>query len=169
MSSEQVKPITLPDGRKGFGIEVEFETVHEDWNVYELSNGTRLRVKTLLAHAFQIVDENGNPIYGDNGEPEYVVNTGFNVEPETLQHESEMESSTKPTEAGITQELQADGSYKWYAIDARTMTRVEIDPDQAWFWTPEWQAGEREVDEYLARGEVEEFDDMESFLDSLPS
>jgi hypothetical protein len=29
----------------------------------------------------------------------------------------------------------------------------EIDPDQLWFWTPEWQAKEREVDERLARGE----------------
>ncbi|MGI8648551.1 MAG: hypothetical protein DLM55_06725 [Acidimicrobiales bacterium] len=25
-----------------------------------------------------------------------------------------------------------------------------IDPDQAWYWTPEWQAGEREVDEWIA-------------------
>ncbi|MGH3544932.1 MAG: hypothetical protein ACRDPW_03265 [Mycobacteriales bacterium] len=25
-----------------------------------------------------------------------------------------------------------------------------IDPDQAWFWTPEWQKGEREVDAELA-------------------
>ncbi len=28
----------------------------------------------------------------------------------------------------------------------------QLDPDQAWFWTPEWQEGEREVDESLARG-----------------
>lgn len=25
-----------------------------------------------------------------------------------------------------------------------------IDPEQAWYWTPEWQAGEREVDEWIA-------------------
>ena len=29
----------------------------------------------------------------------------------------------------------------------------EIDPEQAWFWTPAWQAKEREVDAALARGE----------------
>lgn len=29
---------------------------------------------------------------------------------------------------------------------------VPIDPDQAWFWTPEWQAGEREVDAETAAG-----------------
>lgn len=29
----------------------------------------------------------------------------------------------------------------------------KINPDQAWFWTPEWQAGEREVDRQIAAGE----------------
>jgi len=37
---------------------------------------------------------------------------------------------------------------------------IELHPipaDQAWFWTPEWQEGEREVDEHIARGEIEVF------------
>lgn len=38
---------------------------------------------------------------------------------------------------------------------------------QAWFWTEEWQAGERAVDEYLAAGDTEEFSTMEEFLASL--
>ncbi len=29
-----------------------------------------------------------------------------------------------------------------------------IDADQAWFWTREWQAGEREVDEDIRAGRV---------------
>ena len=29
----------------------------------------------------------------------------------------------------------------------------ERDPDQWWFWTEEWQKGEREVDAAIARGE----------------
>jgi AbrB family looped-hinge helix DNA binding protein len=29
-----------------------------------------------------------------------------------------------------------------------------IDADQAWFWAPEWQKGEREVDEELRAGRV---------------
>jgi hypothetical protein len=44
---------------------------------------------------------------------------------------------------------------------------VEIDPDQAWFWTEEWQASERRVDEYLRKGEFEEFDSMGDFLSTL--
>jgi len=29
-----------------------------------------------------------------------------------------------------------------------------IDPDQAWFWTPEWRAKEREVDEEVTADTV---------------
>lgn len=43
----------------------------------------------------------------------------------------------------------------------------ERDPDQAWYWTKEWQQGERRVDEHIARGEYETFDTIEEFLTSL--
>ena len=39
--------------------------------------------------------------------------------------------------------------------------------DQAWFWTDEWQAGEREVDEHIRKGEVLTFNTIEEFLLSL--
>jgi AbrB family looped-hinge helix DNA binding protein len=42
-----------------------------------------------------------------------------------------------------------------------------IDASQAWFWTPEWQAREREADADLAAGRVETFDSGEAFLDAL--
>jgi hypothetical protein len=41
------------------------------------------------------------------------------------------------------------------------------DPEQAWFWTPEWQAKEREADEDIAAGRVEHFDSDEAFLASF--
>lgn len=41
------------------------------------------------------------------------------------------------------------------------------DPDQAYFWTPEWQAQEAEADADIAAGRVEKFDTKEDFLDSL--
>lgn len=41
------------------------------------------------------------------------------------------------------------------------------DPDQLWFWTDEWQAGEQEVDEYILEGNIETFDTMEDFLRTL--
>jgi len=44
-----------------------------------------------------------------------------------------------------------------------------IDASQAWFWTPEWQAGEREADEDIAAGRVERFESDEEFLAALRS
>jgi len=43
----------------------------------------------------------------------------------------------------------------------------EIDPEQAWFWTPEWQAGEREADEDIAAGRVTRSYSDEEFLAAL--
>jgi len=43
----------------------------------------------------------------------------------------------------------------------------EVDPEQAWFWTPEWQEGEREVDEDIAFGRGTRYDSDEEFLAAL--
>ncbi len=39
--------------------------------------------------------------------------------------------------------------------------------DQAWFWTEEWQAGEREAEADLAAGRYQVFDKMEDLIDDL--
>jgi hypothetical protein len=41
------------------------------------------------------------------------------------------------------------------------------DPDQAWFWTPEWQAGERAADADLAAGRSSRYDSDEALLRAL--
>jgi AbrB family looped-hinge helix DNA binding protein len=47
--------------------------------------------------------------------------------------------------------------------------RKIIDATQAWFWTPPWQAGEREADADLAAGRVERFDSGEALVAGLRS
>jgi len=42
-----------------------------------------------------------------------------------------------------------------------------IDATQAWFWTPEWQAGEREVDADRRAGSDEVFASGEELVDAL--
>ena len=42
-----------------------------------------------------------------------------------------------------------------------------IDKSQAWFWTEEWQKGEREADEDIAAGRVKEFDNVEDLIKDL--
>lgn len=44
---------------------------------------------------------------------------------------------------------------------------VAIPADQAWFWTPEWQAGEREVDEQVARGEIHTAKSIDEFVEEM--
>lgn len=44
---------------------------------------------------------------------------------------------------------------------------VDLPDDQAWFWTKEWQAGEKAVDDALARGEYRDFEDAESLIEAL--
>jgi len=43
-------------------------------------------------------------------------------------------------------------------------TCQEHDPSQAWFWTPEWQEGEREADEDIAAGCTFRQNSTEEFL-----
>jgi len=53
--------------------------------------------------------------------------------------------------------------------------RVEMVPvslipkDQLWFWTPEWQKKEREVDEEIARGELKGFKSVDELIKDLDS
>jgi antitoxin PrlF len=42
-----------------------------------------------------------------------------------------------------------------------------VDRSQAWFWTEDWQAGEREASEQARRGEGQTFESGADFLDSL--
>jgi AbrB family looped-hinge helix DNA binding protein len=42
-----------------------------------------------------------------------------------------------------------------------------IDATQAWFWSPEWQAGEREADADRDAGRLESFDSEQEFIDAL--
>jgi bifunctional DNA-binding transcriptional regulator/antitoxin component of YhaV-PrlF toxin-antitoxin module len=42
-----------------------------------------------------------------------------------------------------------------------------VDPSQAYFWTREWQAGEREAEEDIRRGRVKKFKSVKELMDDL--
>ena len=42
-----------------------------------------------------------------------------------------------------------------------------IDASQAWFWTPEWQAGEREAEADMAAGRSDRYESDEEFIAAL--
>lgn len=84
-------------------------------------------------------------------------------------HEFVLPDGTKVdiVDANIIRIQGNDGRVIWYVIHPVTGAQVEIDPEQEWFWTTEWQSGEREVDDELRTGNYEEFDDIDDFIDSL--
>jgi hypothetical protein len=60
-----------------------------------------------------------------------------------------------------------DGAVDGAAILLEEITDGRIDPGQAWFWTREWQAREREADEDLAAGRVTTYEGDDDFLGAL--
>ena len=61
------------------------------------------------------------------------------------------------------EELEAEVT----AVGILLRTFQPINPDQAWFWTKEWQAGEREADDDIKAGRGRVFFSEEEFLASL--
>jgi hypothetical protein len=60
-----------------------------------------------------------------------------------------------------------DGAVDGAAILLEEITDGRIDADQAWFWTREWQAKEREADEDLAAGRGDTYASDDEFLAAL--
>ncbi len=81
---------------------------------------------------------------------------------------------TIPTSIREAARLEEGDPIEFEATEDGILMRPQkvIDATQAWFWTPEWQAGEREADEEVRRGGGEVYMDEESFqaaLDALPT
>jgi hypothetical protein len=71
--------------------------------------------------------------------------------------------------AGAGQELQENDVFAMARAlrTAAFLLMARINPSQAWFWTEEWQAGEREVDANIAAGNLIHFASDEDFLAAL--
>lgn len=68
-----------PDGKAILGYEIEYETDHENWSTYTLADGTRVRIKHTLLKVFRLVDENDQPLFDDNGDPQVYINGSIAV------------------------------------------------------------------------------------------
>ena len=60
-------------------LEMDFQTEREEWNDYRLLDGGRVRVKTVVGKILWVVDEAGNKLYNDHGEPMIVVRNQVQV------------------------------------------------------------------------------------------
>jgi len=64
----------------------------------------------------------------------------------------------------------SEGDYLEVSVEEGTIVmrpKKLIDADQAWFWTDEWQRGEREASEDIGRGRVRRSASGDEFIDSL--
>jgi len=50
---------------------------------------------------------------------------------------------------------------------ARRLNEEAIFNDQSWYWTPEWQAAEKEADEDIATGRVHRFKNVNNAIKFL--
>lgn len=53
-------------GRQVEALEVKFKAVREDWNEYDLEDGTTVRMKTVVSEVVRVpeqFDNEGNPVY----------------------------------------------------------------------------------------------------------
>ena len=60
-----------------------------------------------------------------------------------------------------------DGAVDGAAIMLGEISAGRIDPEQAWYWTREWQSKEREADEDRAAGRISRYESDEDFLTAL--
>lgn len=60
-----------------------------------------------------------------------------------------------------------DGAVDGAAIILGEISDGRMDPEQAWFWTREWQTKEREADEDIATGRVTSYESDDEFLAAL--
>jgi hypothetical protein len=60
-----------------------------------------------------------------------------------------------------------DGAVDGAAVLLGEISAGRIDPEQAWFWTREWQKQEREADDDRAAGRVMTYENDAEFLAAL--
>ena len=75
---------------------------------------------------------------------------------------------TLPAEIRVAARLEEGDPIEVEIVDEGILLRPQkvIDASQAWYWTPEWQAGEREADAEIAAGGGRVFMSGEEFLAS---
>jgi len=78
---------------------------------------------------------------------------------------------TLPAAVRAAARIEPDDVIEFSVADDGTVTlrpKLLVDASDAWYWTPEWQAGEREVDEEISRGESGQiYESDEELLASL--
>jgi len=71
----KIKEITFPDGETRKVEEMDFKIVKEDWNEYQLVDGTTLKTKSILMKVYWVLDPSGKRMYTPAGDPSIIINS----------------------------------------------------------------------------------------------
>lgn len=76
---------------------------------------------------------------------------------------------TLPNEVRAALKVEDGDELEFELVDGAVLLRGMrlIPTEQAWFWTADWQRGEREASEDVLAGRVTTYDDPEGFLKSF--
>ncbi|OAT87036.1 hypothetical protein [Desulfotomaculum copahuensis] len=66
----------------------------------------------------------------------------------------------------LIKEIKSLSSEEKYEL-ARRLNEEAVFDDQSWFWTPEWQAAEKEADDDIAAGRVYRYDNVDDLIRSV--
>ncbi len=81
-----------------------------------------------------------------------------------------LEINLTPEEHQQIEHVARERGYETPADYVRALIGSDVEThDQAYFWTDEWQAAERKVDEEIAAGQYQDFETLDEFLDDLMS
>lgn len=66
--------------KKVTGKEMGFEPLAEQWNKYQLEDGTIIKARLNVLKIIRVVDEKGDPVFSEqNNEPVYAINHRIDV------------------------------------------------------------------------------------------
>lgn len=65
-------------GKMVDAFEVEFTSLREDWNIYQVADGSKIRAKTVVSNIYRVPG-----VYDAQGNPLYVITSGNVVSAES--------------------------------------------------------------------------------------
>lgn len=75
----KIREMTFPDGVTRRIEELDFDIVKEEWNEYQLTDGSYLKVKTVVVKVFWVLDDQGNRDYTAEGDPHLIVRSNNQI------------------------------------------------------------------------------------------
>jgi len=65
------RTIKIPfEGKTVDGLDMDFKSIKEDWNEYQINDGTIVRMKVVVVNIAKLTDK-----YDNEGNPVYIVKT----------------------------------------------------------------------------------------------